>query len=87
MKFPRETTEKSLPCHFLRDQHRRWCTRKLRESMIAVPEADVGCGYELLAANRQSAYEAGVCEIGEEDGDCDLGGPVSLDCAKVNKTG
>ena len=32
--------------------------------MIAVLEPEVGCGYELLAANPQSAHEAG-CEIGE----------------------
>src|SRR6266545_1156026 len=39
-------------------------TSWLRKSMIAVLEPEVGCGHELLAANPQSAYEAG-CEIGE----------------------
>ncbi len=52
--------------------------------MISVLEPEVGCGYELLAANPQSAHEAG-CEIGDGGGDCDLGGPVPLDRAKIIK--
>ncbi len=80
MKFPRGITEKSLPCDLQRNQHRGWRTSKLRKS-----KPGVGCGYELLAANPQSAHEAG-CEIGEGGGDCDLGGPVPLNYFRVVKT-